>query len=84
MVVGFDDGVVMRLHDLVVAHDCADRRARWELDVFDGATDDLRLFLGSVRNRLDRLGAAAAQGVNLDDVTAADVLEQRTDRDLLR
>ena len=46
--------------------------------------DDFRLFLIAVRNRLDGFCRPAAQGVHFDDIAAAHVGEQRTDRDLLR
>ena len=84
MVVGFDDGVVMRDHYLVVANNRHDRGAFRQFDVLDRLPDNLGVVFTAVRDCLHRLGGAAPQRVNPDDVAASHVREQRADRDLLR
>ena len=84
MVVSFDDGVVVRDNDLLVSHQGNDCRSFRQVDLLDLAADDLRLFVGTVSNRLDGLCCATAQRVHLGHVATTDVREQGTDRNLLR
>src|SRR5690606_32446357 len=76
VVVGLDDGVVVRHDDLVAARQRADAGAPGQADVADRAAHHLGIAAVAVRDGLDGLGHALPQAMHGGDVAAAHVAQQ--------
>merc|ERR1711965_136822 len=76
MVIGFDHGRVVGNQHLVVADDGADSGTRRQINLTDRLADHLGRACVAVGNCLDGFCRAAAQRVDVDDVTPAHVGQQ--------
>jgi hypothetical protein len=73
MVIGFDNGIVMRDDDLITADDRDYVGATRQLDVFDFSADNIRFFRRTVCDGFYCFRGATTQRMHFDDIATANV-----------
>jgi hypothetical protein len=84
MIIGFDNGVMMRHDNVVAANKRNDVRAPRQVQFLDFSTDNSGPPGISMSDSFNSLGSTAPQGMHLDNIAASHMGKQRSNGYLLR